>query len=500
MNTDGCASLSERQIGSSSLEIDLELRPPENSDTESEGTDSWPEASDVERDYVSEPEARTDSKSDSDTLSESDESDDELEDDLLAGRGEFSEENIRESFALGNEMRILSLDELRRYEEGFGPEDKRPKYAHLIVEDDLQREERTESHRRLEIASTVKQITEYGVMNRKLLDLYSQFQEKEKEVFDKFEEKIERSERRRMKQKKQADKEIARLELMILNRKAKLERISKEKAVAEAIAEASLPETDAEKAARLAQFISGTSDDENDAEDTEEEEEEKETEEEVEEEEKETEEEVEEEDDNDEEENEDGKLEDTLPLEPALVDEQIPLEPSNEEKDESTGANSEADAVCGPESLSENDGEAALEKDEQYEEDNPSSNVKEEPSRESDKIKEEFVGFNQHQHDLLMSMIKKNEAPAPGNPQEAVIIISDDDEDTPAPATAPVEMIESIIISDSDEENEEPRERPEMYFPVPGLNKYELGLMKDAGKFAPDERKKRKTPRKNYKE
>ena len=80
-------------------------------------------------------------------------------------------------------------------------------------------------------------------------------------------------------------------------------------------------------------------------------------------------------------------------------------------------------------------------------------------------------------------MIKKNEAPAPGNHQQAVIIISDDDEDTPAPTTAQVEMIESIIISDNDEENEEPRERPEMYFPVPGLNKYELGLMKDGTSF-----------------
>ena len=135
----------------------MELRPPENSDTESEGTDSWPEASDVERDYVSEPEAKTDSESD--TLSESDESDDELEDDLLAGRGEFSVENIRESFALGDRIRILSFDELRRYEEGFGPEDKRPKFAHLIVEEDLQREEQTESHRQLEIASTFKEIT-----------------------------------------------------------------------------------------------------------------------------------------------------------------------------------------------------------------------------------------------------------------------------------------------------------------------------------------------------
>ena len=93
-------------------------------------------------------------------------------------------------------------------------------------------------------------------------------------------------------------------------------------------------------------------------------------------------------------------------MEPALVDEQILLEPSNEEKDESTGANSEAGAVCVPESLPENDGEAALEKDQQHEEDDPSSNVKEEPSRQSEKIKEEFVGFNQHQHDLLMSSNK----------------------------------------------------------------------------------------------
>ena len=163
MNTDGQESVPKRKIESSSLEVDLDLRPPENSDTEAEqSADSWPEASDVEKQWTSEPEAKTEGESDSDTLADESVDDlDELDDDELAGRGEFSDEKFFERFQIentGGEIKLLTLDELRRYEEGLGPEEKSGKYAHFIVEEHLSQEVRTECQRRLELGCAYKQI------------------------------------------------------------------------------------------------------------------------------------------------------------------------------------------------------------------------------------------------------------------------------------------------------------------------------------------------------
>lgn len=82
-----------------------------------------------------------------------------------------------------------------------------------------------------------------------------------------------------------------------------------------------------------------------------------------------------------------------------------------------------------------------------------------------------FLPFNFFNHILVLQK----------NDDKGVIIISDDDEDLPGPAPAPVEMTDSIVISDED--SDEPRERTESYVPVTGFNKYELGLMNHGALF-----------------
>ena len=214
-------------------------------------------------------------------------------------------------------------------------------------------------------------------------------------MHDKLTKKLERSERQRMKQKNQAEEEIARLQLLILNRK---ERIKK--AVAERIAKGSRPETEAEKAARLAQFVSDSNENEDEEEDEEEESEPKiGPEEEMNDSELEVQDSDDDEDDEDvESESEDEEFkndedEDVQPLQPCLVEEQnMSLAGEDEENDEGTGGE-----------------EIAPDNEEKIEEGGGSSdmNVNKEELPLPSKFKEEFTGvFDDHEHDLIKSSNK----------------------------------------------------------------------------------------------
>ena len=186
-----------------------------------------------------------------------------------------------------------------------------------------------------------------------------------------------------MKEKKEAEKEIALLELLLLNKKAKLERISQENY--ERVVAKSTAEADAEREARLAQFINNSenkNDTASEIEDEEESDPESGTEVEV--------------NDPDLEVQDCGKAkredddleediyEDGLPLKEGPVQDQMMPEPGHDEEEKPPVKEEEnqiSDAV--PESFDMN------------------SN-KEEPPIPS-QLKAEFSGFNQHEHDLIRS-------------------------------------------------------------------------------------------------